>query len=329
MRCLSLAIAARDLGVECFFVTSDDSFRNVIEQNGFKDIILHSEYKDIEAELTKMTEVINDLHTDILIVDSYFVTSRYLTELKRITKLAYIDDVKAFPYEVDILINYNAYALEMDYEDFYKAAAVALPETMILGEQYAPLRKEFQKLSPHESKREAEDIFFSAGGADPEHIAIRFARALMEKADMVGAYTFHFVIGSFEPDKDELQELAHSYKWLVLHENVRDMAELMRKCDIAVSAAGSTLYELCACGIPTITYILADNQIRGAKALSDKGIVISAGDSRTETDFLKKIIQQIIKLDKDYDSRCCMQKRAHHAIDGKGAEKIIRELLVI
>lgn len=40
----------------------------------------------------------------------------------------------------------------------------------------------------------------------------------------------------------------------------KKMSELMQQCDMAVSAAGSTLYELCACGMPTITYVLADNQ---------------------------------------------------------------------
>ncbi|MCR5796546.1 MAG: hypothetical protein K6G63_01315 [Eubacterium sp.] len=44
----------------------------------------------------------------------------------------------------------------------------------------------------------------------------------------------------------------------------------MQKCDIAISAAGSTLYELCACGVPTITYTTADNQIKAEKFLAKK-----------------------------------------------------------
>ncbi len=49
-----------------------------------------------------------------LFVDSYFVTYDYLAALRKLCRaiscrLVYIDDVPAFPYPVDDLINYNIY----------------------------------------------------------------------------------------------------------------------------------------------------------------------------------------------------------------------------
>lgn len=47
--------------------------------------------------------------------------------------------------------------------------------------------------------------------------------------------------------------------------------------DICISAARTTLYEICACGVPLITYSLADNQIFGAKAFENLGLGINIG----------------------------------------------------
>jgi len=63
-------------------------------------------------------------------------------------------------------------------------------------------------------------------------------------------------------------------------ENVQDMRGLICSMDLIVSAAGSTLYEICACGVPLITFVTADNQIRGAEAFSSLGLAVNIGDLR-------------------------------------------------
>ena len=52
------------------------------------------------------------------------------------------------------------------------------------------------------------------------------------------------------------------------------MAELMTSCDIAVGAGGSTTWERCSLGVPTITAILAENQKDMAFKLRDSGATI-------------------------------------------------------
>ena len=43
MRCLSIADAAMDKGVESIFVTAGDEFANIIENRGFRHIVLGSD----------------------------------------------------------------------------------------------------------------------------------------------------------------------------------------------------------------------------------------------------------------------------------------------
>ena len=50
------------------------------------------------------------------------------------------------------------------------------------------------------------------------------------------------------------------------------MSEVMKYCDIAITAGGSTMYELCACGVPMITYAFADNQLPGVEGFEKLGV---------------------------------------------------------
>ena len=120
---------------------------------------------------------------------------------------------------------------------------------------------------------------------------------------------------------DILNELSGTQN-IIVHKDVKDMLSLMCSCDIAVSAAGSTLYELCACGVPTITYVLADNQINGEKSFVESGSMISIGDIRTDKMYCNKMIDQIINLSRDYDLRKVISKKQGMITDGCGADRL-------
>jgi len=127
-------------------------------------------------------------------------------------------------------------------------------------------------------------------------------------------------------DLPQIEALAKQCENVVLHRNVTKMSELMRACDLAVSASGSTLYELCACGVPTVTYVLADNQVRAAKAFAEQGIMISIGDIREKPDFVKEIMLSINELRKNSLLRQTLREKMRSVTDGKGANYTITEI---
>ena len=104
------------------------------------------------------------------------------------------------------------------------------------------------------------------------------------------------------------------------------MKLLMRMCDIAVSAVGSTLYELCACGIPTITYVVADNQIPGAEAFERMGMVVSLGDIRGRENVECDVIRMVLDMARDLKKRQYMSRRMQDMVDGYGAKRLIGSL---
>ena len=323
MRCVSIGNEAKKLGIDVLFVTADKSFLPVLTRNKFRISVLGSEYNKMENVLDEIIAVINEEKPDVMILDSYFATARYMMTLNGIVKLAYIDDVLTFPYPVDTLINYNIYASRENYKRLYYIKN--LPK-MLLGCSYMPLRDEFQSGKIIKINKQVKNVLFSAGGADPERIALRFVRSIVLNRQLSDT-VFHIILGSFEPDIDEIEEIGLHHHNIVTHSNISCMSELMLQCDLAISAAGSTLYELCACGVPTITYVLDDNQVPGATAFSDLGVMINAGDYLFDSDLIKNIIDKMSNVSSDVLKRLEMQSKGLSIIDGKGAKRIIQEIM--
>ena len=81
MRCLSIADAGYALGEPCLFVTADEGGYPVLHGHGHKNSVLHTDYKNMSAELEQMKTLINEFRPTALLVDSYYVTRFYLNTL--------------------------------------------------------------------------------------------------------------------------------------------------------------------------------------------------------------------------------------------------------
>ena len=319
MRCLSIAQAARSIGIQCVFIVADENMVPLLDEQGFRYICLDSVWNDLDRETKQMENLICHESIRILLVDSYFVTLDYLNRLHRITHVVYIDDLNAFIYPCSTLINYNLYAEQMDYSDQYSKTR------LLLGLEYAPLREEFQNLPQRIVRENVEDVLVTTGGSDPFNIA----GSIVEKAKQCPKTTnlnFHIVAGQFNQNLPMLKQLAAEYPGVIIHRNVQRMSELMLACDIAVSAGGSTLYELCACGVPTICFAWADNQLDNVAAFGQTGM-ISVGDMRPDmnkgVERITNAVMRLFPADIRQDQAMCFQR----LVDGRGALRIAKTLL--
>lgn len=335
MRCLSVADALVKRGEEVLFVTADDTPVPLLTKKGIPYRVLHTDYADMEAELPELLAVLRELtlraespeaallqrNTSIL-VDSYYVTEKYLAALKSRITTIYMDDVYAFSYPVDMLINYNIYGEEMGYE---KDAAFA-DTKLLLGANYVPLREEF---SAGEQQRTAADggILITTGGSDSFNLA---GQLLMEamKYDALKEKEYHAVSGSLNPHIGELQALAEKHENIHIHCNVTNMAELMAESEVALSAGGSTLYELCAMGVPVIAFSFAENQERLVQTFVKRGIAQYGGNYRKDGNkMIQNTIAGLEMLLEDENLRAEYRKKARTLVDGKGADRIAEAIL--
>ena len=320
MRCLSIAQAAKQQGRLCTFIVADHEMTWLLEQRDFPYICLDSVWNDLDQETDKMEELIRWEHIRLLLVDSYFVTPDYLRRLNRVTHVAYMDDLDQFHYPCSTLINYNIYAHDWDYPSRYPGTR------LLLGPQYAPLRREFQNSPLRCVQKDVRFVLVTTGGSDPLNVAGQFAERAVQRP-LFSAVTFHIVVGRFNPHLPMLERLAAACSHIKLHCNIQHMSELMYACDAAVSAAGTTLYELCACGVPTVVYALADNQLSGAAAAAGRGLVLYAGDVRENSAFAEVLCDKLAGLMNDYPLRKRMTEEMRHTVDGNGAMRLTDALI--
>lgn len=362
MRCLSVADALLKRGEEVLFVTADDTPVPLLAKKGIPCRVLHTDYTDMEAELSKLWNALSELpqgpgvpeaalpqRNTFILVDSYYVTEKYLAALKKRITTIYMDDIYAFSYPVDMLINYNIYGEEMGYEK-----DVAFADTkLLLGTEYVPLREEFAAGAGYAQSRKefsaetenvtpAEDwlhqtaeqgrtadggILITTGGSDSFNLA---GQLLMEamKYDALKEKEYHVVSGSLNPHIGELQALAQKHENIHIHCNVTNMAELMAESEIALSAGGSTLYELCAMGVPVIAFSFAENQERLVQTFVKRGTAQYGGNYRTDGNkMIQNTIAGLQKLCGDEALKTEYRRKALQLVDGRGAERIAEALL--
>ena len=320
MRCLSIADAFKELKHEVTFIVSDNLCHEMIYQRGYDIVTISGKWNDLEYELDELEQVISVNDVQILIIDSYYVTSQYLQRIGCLTKTVYIDDLNAFLYPVDVIINYSLYADKLDYRNRY-------PDTeLLLGCDYVPLRSQFTNIDTKVIHKQVKSILVTSGGTDCGNMVLSLLRKM--NSDIVFKnIDIHVVVGVFNSNFIELYTLEKQSDNVTLHHNVKDMVTLMKGADVAISAGGSTLYELGACGVPTITYFFADNQISNVREFEARGLMDCAGDAKEAPErCAQSLYKLVVKLVPSYVKRKKLSEELMQLIDGNGAMRIARRL---
>lgn len=321
MRCLSVASQLIRLGQEVCFVLADASAVALLEEKEQKYIVLDTDYCDMEGELAALCSLLQAWRPDVLLVDSYFVTQEYLRKLRTYAKVVYMDDKAGFLYPVDGLINYNIYAKRDLYEGMEETET-----RFLLGMDYVPLREEFQKVS-YEVKEQVRKVLITTGGSDKYNLAGQILERVL-KEPTIADLQYYVVSGMFNTNFHMLESMERKHSNIHIYKNVQNMSELMQECDMAVSAAGSTLYELCTVGVPILCFSFVDNQEPMVEGFLKEGIVFYGGhylEKREE--LLSDIVACLKKLANDVCERKRISNLGKLKVDGLGAERIARELL--
>lgn len=317
MRCLSIAEAVRDEGIDAIFILADAQAEKLIQSKGFRAIVLNSAWNDLEKEMPDLIDLIAKENIETLLVDSYYVTENYLAALNHATSVAYIDDLNSFHYPVDTLIAYANYWKKMNYEENYPNIK------LLLGCEFVPLRKEFQNLSSKVIRENIENLLILTGGSDNFGISEK----ILDHLPLEQYKKIDVICGRYFKQFDYLKTKYSNCQSVHLHKAVENIIDYMLDADVAISAGGTTLYELCATGTPTITYSFADNQLDNVRQFAEDGIMRYAGDIRY--DKVYENMQTVVESYQEKSYRNQISTQMKKLIDGQGAARVINQLFQV
>ena len=337
VRCLSVADACQKHGMAAHFLVSDAVSASLLKETllaPFPVTCLPGACCDNpERELPALLPLLaaSGPEKPLFFLDSYLVTEPYLDADGRIAKTAYLDDLQLFDYPVDLLINYDVIPKQAmpSFRAFYGRAKKCL-----LGASYTPLGSRFANREMP-VRATVSQVLVTTGASDPHHFCLSFIdrleKMLFRRPDSFSGMTFHIVAGSLNYDAETLFAVARRLPCLRVHGHVSDMASLMEDCDLAVSASGTTLYELCALGVPAVSDTMADNQLASARAFAAVGAIPCAGDIRSSMehslDGIFDFLTQMSQKDRSFAKRKSAHEIMRGLIDGNGSARIAEALL--
>lgn len=324
VRCISIATELLTRNIPCIFFLAENKETSRLEAAGLPYKILHTDWNDMESELSVLLPLLEQYPPEWLIVDSYQATSSYLDKLNKKLPVLYIDDMEQEIYPVSAILHYGLHADSGSYLQKYKNTTTRILD----GTKYTPLRLEFQSFPEPVSRQKS--ILITTGGTDPFHISLKLLRACLEDTDNLSAhlndYSFDVIIGSMNQDESQLNALASRYPRIHLYKNVNNMSYYMRRNMLAVSAGGTTLFELCACSTPTICFSFADNQREGTQEIGRRNIMLYAGDARQDP-IIENILKSLNMFLSDENMYREYAGRMNTYIDGQGVKRIADFLL--
>jgi UDP-2,4-diacetamido-2,4,6-trideoxy-beta-L-altropyranose hydrolase len=227
-----------------------------------------------------------------------------------------VDDLADRPLGCDLLLDPGPDRRAEDYEGLLPTDA-----RLMLGPAFALVRPEFAArreaaLARRAGATETGRVLVSLGLTDVDGITGRVVGRLLPR---LGTATLDVVVGRAAPSLPGLEALAARDPRVRLHVEARDMAALTEQADLAVGAGGSSTWERCTLGLPTVLLVLADNQVPGAGALDRSGAA-EVVDARAP-DFEAALDRAFTGLMRSPERRSRLSVRSAALCDGRGAAR--------
>jgi UDP-2,4-diacetamido-2,4,6-trideoxy-beta-L-altropyranose hydrolase len=322
MRCLALAQGWKARGGRAMFITAceSDSLRHRLSDEGFQVIMLERSYPE-PADWETTSQALAAHPGAWVVLDGYHFDPAYQCQIKEAGhRLLVIDDMAHLNhYYADVVLNQNINAERLRYS--------CEPYTrLLLGTRYVLLRAEFLAWQGwrREIPKVAHKVLVTLGGGDPNNVTLKVIQAL-QQLDVPGLKV-RVIVGPANPHLQTLQQAVDFSRCsMQLLTAVTNVPELMAWADIAISAGGSTCWEIAFMGLPSYTIVLAENQVGVAEMLHKQGVSVNMGwfSSIDQT----KMAQVVSDLIQDKQRRSYMSDQGRSIVPGLGTRYVVSTIL--
>jgi spore coat polysaccharide biosynthesis predicted glycosyltransferase SpsG len=322
MRCLALAAGLRDLGHDCHLLVADSiaAIDRRVTAEGATLSHIAASAEDAAAEATGRYAAAID--ASAIIVDGYHFGAQWRENLRRLGRpvLSFYDFAPQEALGADLVL---CPALDARPPTVRAAAGGA---RWLCGPSYLLLRRDLRRAlsQPPLPWPQRRSILVTFGGSDPAALTRPVVLGLADPP-LAGA-RLEVVIGGGVAGRDALaKELSRLCPALGVHVDAPNLGMLMREAGLAVSAAGTTIGELAAFGVPSLIVAVADNQLPGARQAAARGWCRML-DARTAAP-VTAIVDLARLLWDDDEGRQALAQRASRMTDGEGVARVCKTLI--
>lgn len=293
-RCVTLGEYLRAHGAEVQFATRllPGHITHFIEEKGF--IVHLLDYAtntwEIDAQLTKALLEKAPKKFDWLIVDHYLLDYRWEEIFFNLgIKVLVIDDLVDKKHHCHYLLNQTVNIQADVYRQWLNSQA-----NLLLGEKYILLRPEFvqakEKVKTLDTFSQATlHVFF--GGSDVNNYCYQFSELLLQNFPTL---KLKVVTGSAPKNNWELLTKKYNDQ-IYVYSQVKNMAENMLDCALALGAPGMATWERASLGLVGIYLATNANQIKILEQLADEQFCYFLGQAESikKEEFLKQFSEII------------------------------------
>jgi len=340
IRCLSLADELIKYGYNVLFICRELPGHQIelIRQRGFTVYSLpfvkiskyeaKKEYSDWlgatwQEDYKETKDIIKINYTKIswLIVDHYTLDYEWESAFRKITnRILVIDDLANRKHDCDLLLDQNLYP---DAENRY-TKLLGKNYLSLLGPKYALLRPEFFEMRNQNkiSKNNLFRILIFFGGSDATNETTK-ALAAIESLNDLSMY-IDVVVGVAHAHKEEIKKICAKMNNVSYHSPAKNMAELMLLADLAISGGGSTTWERCCLGLPSLTINVVEHQMAITAGVENIGAAINLGLANDVS--VQLLCSSIRKVMSDTQALENMRLSGMQLVDGLGVSRVVEAM---
>lgn len=346
-RCLSLAEALKALGAEICFVIRrhDPAAEHVMAAADYPVHWLPEGDGAVEGEAgaaphaawagvswqRDVAETVAALRAraapDWVIVDHYAFDARWHEALRAALgcRILAVDDLGDRPLAADMLLDGNA----AESHAVKYAGQLPAGTRMLVGPRFAPLSAVYRTAARYLYSPEMRSIGVFMGGTDAEGLSAKVVRALRADAGFDGR--IEVVSTSANADLAELARFCDADGKVTLSVDLPELAAFYARHDLQIGAGGTSSYERCCIGAPTVAVVVAPNQLAVVPILSALDMVRGAAVPGVEATKLLPGAQPlgtvVRALIADPEARRVLSENSRRYVDGRGAERVALSIL--
>jgi len=342
MRCLTLADELRNQGGKAHFICRDfpGHISIAIQERGHKLSLLPFKNPkqclddrtqtgwlgvDWEQDADETIEDSNKIKANWIVIDHYGIDYRWHKKFRSCAeKIMVIDDLADRQLDCDLLLDQTFGRKKGAYRSLTPNHC-----HLLVGSDYTLLRPEFaqlrlQALEKRKHFSKIKCILVSMGAMDPENVTGGILGKL-SKIEWESKPVVDVVLSKNAPHLSVLLKQAEEYPLkITIHTDVRNMGDFILKAELAIGSGGTTSWERCCLGLPTLVIENADNQKEIIKHLNRSKALINLGRfDQLNPLMLKKQIKSLQTSKSLYQE---MVEAAKNVCDGRGTQRVLKKL---